>query len=85
MALAADEDPRRLPRHRVPPQNIEAEESVLGSMMLSTEAIAEAVEILSTDDFHESAANVAPSLPGMGLRVPISGTFIQEVCPSRKA
>jgi replicative DNA helicase len=40
---------------RVPPQNLEAEESVLGSMMLSPEAIADAVEILQPADFYRSA------------------------------
>ena len=52
MARVAD-DVRLLPKsdHRVPPQNLEAEESVLGSMMLSSEAIADVVEILDPDDF----------------------------------
>ena len=49
------EDVRRIPEHRVPPQNIEAEESVLGSMMLSPEAIADVVEVLQPDDFYRSA------------------------------
>jgi replicative DNA helicase len=49
------EDIRRLPQHRVPPQNIEAEESVLGSMMLSPEALAETIEILQPVDFYKSA------------------------------
>jgi hypothetical protein len=40
---------------RVPPQNLDAEESVLGSMMLSSEAIADVVEILEPDDFYRSA------------------------------
>ncbi len=44
-----------MPQHRVPPQNVEAEESVLGSMMLSPEAIADVVEILQPDDFYKSA------------------------------
>ena len=40
---------------RVPPQNLEAEESVLGAMMLSSEAIADVVEVLQADDFYRSA------------------------------
>jgi replicative DNA helicase len=50
------EDVRRSARAdpRVPPQNLEAEESVLGSMMLSSEAIADAVEILQPADFYRS-------------------------------
>ena len=56
MARLADQVVR-LPRgdHRTPPQNIEAEESVLGAMMLSPEAIADAIEILKPDDFYRSA------------------------------
>ena len=38
----------------MPPQNLEAEESVLGAMMLSSEAIADVVEVLQADDFYRS-------------------------------
>ena len=34
----------------MPPQNLEAEESVLGAMMLSSEAIADVVEVVQADD-----------------------------------
>lgn len=37
---------------RIPPQNIEAEQSVLGAMLLSREAIDKAGEILSEGDFY---------------------------------
>jgi replicative DNA helicase len=40
---------------RVPPHNIEAEESVLGSMLLSRDAIAEVLELLHEDDFYRPA------------------------------
>jgi replicative DNA helicase len=40
---------------RVPPQNLEAEESVLGSMMLSGDAIAQVIEILVPGDFYRPA------------------------------
>jgi replicative DNA helicase len=40
---------------RVPPHNIEAEESVLGSMLLSRDAIAEVLELLHDDDFYRPA------------------------------
>ena len=43
------------PATRAPPQNLEAEESVLGAMMLSSEAIADVVEILQAEDFYRSA------------------------------
>ncbi|HEY7755327.1 MAG TPA: replicative DNA helicase, partial [Actinomycetota bacterium] len=39
----------------MPPHNLEAEESVLGSMMLSQEAIADVVEIVRPTDFYRSA------------------------------
>ena len=37
---------------RIPPSNIEAENSVLGSMMTSKDAITVAVEIIHRDDFY---------------------------------
>ncbi|MCP3989867.1 MAG: replicative DNA helicase [Actinomycetia bacterium] len=40
---------------RVPPNNLRAEESVLGAMMLSREAIAEVVEVLEPDHFYKPA------------------------------
>ena len=43
---------------RVPPQNIEAEQSVLGAMLIDKEAIAKATEILSAEDFYREAHRV---------------------------
>ncbi|HVX20842.1 MAG TPA: replicative DNA helicase [Acidimicrobiales bacterium] len=40
---------------RVPPHNLEAEESLLGSMLLSSDATAAAIEICSADDFYKPA------------------------------
>jgi replicative DNA helicase len=40
---------------RVPPHNIEAEESLLGAMLLSKDAIASAVESVRPDDFYKPA------------------------------
>jgi replicative DNA helicase len=40
---------------RVPPHNVEAEESVLGSMLLSRDAIAEVLEVLHEEDFYRPA------------------------------
>jgi replicative DNA helicase len=54
MARVAEEVRRTRPE-RVPPHNLEAEESVLGSMMLSSEAIAAVVEVLSPEDFYRTA------------------------------
>lgn len=49
------EEVRRLRPERVPPHNLEAEESVLGSMMLSAEAIADVVEQIKPEDFYRSS------------------------------
>ena len=43
---------------RVPPQNIEAEQAVLGAMLIDKEAIAKATEVLSEDDFYREAHRV---------------------------
>ncbi|HUQ40501.1 MAG TPA: replicative DNA helicase [Acidimicrobiales bacterium] len=40
---------------RVPPHNLEAEESLLGAMLLSKDAIAAAVETCGADDFYKPA------------------------------
>ena len=49
------EDVRRVRPERVPPHNLEAEQSVLGSMMLSGEAIAAVVEVVKGEDFYRPA------------------------------
>ncbi len=41
--------------HRVPPHNLEAEESLLGAMLLSRDAIADAVEHAQTEHFYRPA------------------------------
>ena len=55
---------------RVPPQNIDAEMSVLGGMMLSKDAIADVIEILRSTDFyrpaHASVYDVVVELFGRG-------------------
>ncbi len=56
-----DTRPRRLPSSagmpagRIPPHNLEAEESLLGAMLLSRDAIASAMEICKPDDFYKSS------------------------------
>ncbi len=40
---------------RVPPQNVEAEQAVLGSMMLSKEAVSVALQLLEPEYFYKSA------------------------------
>ncbi len=41
--------------HKVPPHNLEAEQGVLGSMMLSEDAVATALEIVESVDFYQTA------------------------------
>jgi replicative DNA helicase len=43
---------------RTPPQNIEAEQSVLGGMLLSKDAIADVVEVLRPTDFYRPAHQI---------------------------
>nr|WP_308250781.1 replicative DNA helicase [Nonomuraea rhizosphaerae] len=55
---------------RTPPSNIEAEQSVLGGMLLSKDAIADVVEIIRSDDFyrpaHQMIYDVITDLYGRG-------------------
>jgi replicative DNA helicase len=55
---------------RLPPQDIPAEESVLGGMLLSKDAIADVVQLLSEDDFyrpaHRLVFNAIADLYGQG-------------------
>jgi replicative DNA helicase len=53
--MKAAEEVRQARPQRLPPSNLEAEQSVLGSMLLSPDAIADVIEILSEDDFYKSA------------------------------
>ncbi|MBP2704637.1 replicative DNA helicase [Microbispora sp. RL4-1S] len=43
---------------RTPPSNIEAEQSVLGGMLLSKDAIADVIEVLRSDDFYRPAHQI---------------------------
>jgi replicative DNA helicase len=44
-----------LSSHKLPPQNNEAEQSVLGGILIENEAINKVLEILSVDDFYRDA------------------------------
>ena len=44
--------------HRLPPQNLEAEQSVLGSMLIDKDALLEAAEILLADDFYRETHQI---------------------------
>ncbi len=41
--------------NRVPPQNLEAEQSVLGAILLDNEAVHEVIEVLRPEDFYKEA------------------------------
>jgi len=45
---------------RLPPQNIEAEQSVLGALMLDKDAIIKVADILSAEDFYDRRTNFTP-------------------------
>ena len=47
--------PQELILEKLPPQNIEAEMAVLGSMLIDEEAIAQAIEILNTGCFYKDS------------------------------
>ncbi|HEX4979111.1 MAG TPA: replicative DNA helicase [Acidimicrobiales bacterium] len=58
MVQSLDDARRRSTRtgaSRVPPHNLQAEESLLGAMLLSRDAIAAALEVCSADDFYKPA------------------------------
>ncbi len=47
--------PEGPPVERVPPQNLEAEQSILGSLLLERDAIARVVEVIRAEDFYREA------------------------------
>lgn len=55
MALTDDRGMMSGPFEKQPPQDLAAEQSVLGGMMLSKDAIADVVEVLSPGDFYRPA------------------------------
>ncbi len=44
-----------MPEERIPPQNLQAEQSVLGSMLIDKNAILKVIEILKPDSFYRDA------------------------------
>ena len=67
---APGEAPQGGPGDRTPPQDMAAEQSVLGSMMLSKDAIGEVTEVLRSVDYyrpsHETIHEVVEDLSGRG-------------------
>ena len=52
--MAKNKKDADLSAHRVPPQNLEAERSVLGGMLLDNQAIHQVLETLDGDDFYSN-------------------------------
>src|SRR4030042_6057724 len=44
-----------LSSHKIPPQNIEAEQSILGGILIENEAINKVMELLTPNDFYRDA------------------------------
>lgn len=44
-----------LPLEKIPPQNLDAEQSVLGAMLIDKEAVLKVIEILKPEDFYRDA------------------------------
>ncbi len=44
-----------VPMEKIPPQNLDAEQSVLGAMLIDKEAVVKAVELLKPQDFYRDA------------------------------
>jgi len=65
---------------RLPPQNLEAEEALLGAMLLSKDAIATAVETVSAADFHRPAhAHLFEAIVTLyGAGEPVDPTTVAE-------
>ena len=66
---------------RVPPHNVEAEESLLGAMLLSKDAIATAVETVAADDFYKPAhAHLFEAIVALyGAGEPVDPLTVAEV------
>jgi replicative DNA helicase len=76
----AERLPERKTPGRVPPHNLRAEESVLGAMLLSREAIAEVVENLDPDHFYKPAhGHVYDAVMGLyGAGQPVDAVTVAE-------
>ncbi len=72
---------------RVPPQSLEAEQSVLGAMMLSREAASTGCEMLSTEDFyHENHRVIFDAISSVFQRnEPVDLTTLSAELQRRKA
>ena len=76
---------------RIPPHNTEAEKSVLGAALLSKDALADVIDVVTGDDFYDAAHkeifNVMVELFRMNVSVDIITVCDelkkrQSLCPS---
>ena len=71
-----------MPLDRVPPNDALAEQSVLGGMLMSKDAIADVVEVLRTADFyqpaHQTIFDAVLSLYGGGE--PVDAVTLARLC-----
>ena len=76
---------RRAPGTRVPPHNLQAEESLLGAMLLSSDAVAAALEAhISADDFYKpSHGHIFDAICALhaGGERPDAATVADDVAP----
>jgi replicative DNA helicase len=72
---------------RIPPMNLEAEQSLLGSMMLSEEAVVKAVEMIAADDFYQvSHRHIFQALLDLfEAQRPCDAVTLQEMLRSRNS
>jgi replicative DNA helicase len=70
---------------RVPPQNLEAEQSVLGAILLENEAINQALEVLSADDFYREAhREIFRAMVGLSDKIqPVDAITLTDALRSR--
>lgn len=80
MSDYGDETRRRTTASHVPPHNLLAEESLLGAMLLSRDAIGAALESCSTDDFYKPAyAHVFDAITRLyGVNEPVDPVTVAE-------
>jgi replicative DNA helicase len=83
VAAAATDDILR----RVPPQNIEAEQSVLGAILLDNDAINQALEVLTPEDFYrESHREVFRAMVALVERLqPVDAITLTDALRTRGA
>src|SRR5713101_2084112 len=72
---------------RVPPQNIEAEQSVLGAILLDNDAINQTIEILTAEDFYrESHREIFRSMVALDDRSqPVDAITLTEALRTKGA